>query len=459
MLKIGFIFPSSDYLHDPFRGDPHTHYQILTVLDAHFGDKIETSIIDLRGIKREFAVYHIPACDIYLQSVYTLDFDEQVFLVKELRALHPEAIHIAGGPHATVYQAECLQHFDALVLGDGEKSIIQAINDVEAGKLQQLYRMGDRIDINDYPVPRRHWLPVQATARTNMVTLKSKPGYDRLLGTTVNFSRGCPSKCSFCAMTSIREEGTPGLRYRDPHWVEAEIEYLKKDFGIQGLSLTDEIGIPLSMRRAVPHLEAIGRTGIVWRGQSRCDAIRPEVATLARQSGCVALGMGVESVSQVSLDLIRKDLDVDTARRAIAILKDHDIEPRIYMIVGLPGEPPDIVERTWRFIEETEPSLVYLSLFTVRPGTEVFDNPKRFGIRSLQTNWRKTMHMYGRYSDEIPSLTFEYERDAPWGRAFSSQQIVENYLELQSRLKARGMASLAPHYVEAADRDGQISSV
>ncbi|CAA7618443.1 radical SAM protein [Magnetospirillum sp. UT-4] len=458
-MKVGFIFPSSDYLHDPFRGDPHTHYQILTVLDDHFGERITTSLIDLRGIKKEFALYHIEPCDVYLQSVYTLDYEEQVSLVKGLRALFPEAIHIAGGPHATVYQEECLKHFDALVLGDGEKSIIQALEDLRDGKLRQTYRMDVRIDINDYPVPRRHWLPVQATARPNMVTLKNKPGYDKLLGTTVNLSRGCPSKCSFCAMTSIREEGSPGLRYRDPHWVEAELEYLKKDFGIQGISLTDEIGIPLSMRRAVPHLEAIGRTGIVWRGQSRCDAVKPEVIKLAKESGCVALGMGVESVSQVSLDLIRKDLDIETAKRAIGILKDFDIEPRVYMIIGLPGEPPDIVERTWRFIEETEPSLVYLSLFTVRPGTEVFDNPKRFGIRAIQTDWRKTMHMYGRYDDEIPSLTFEYERDAPWGRAFSNREIVDNYLELQARLRNKGLASLTPHYVGADDKDAQVGSL
>ncbi|MEK6552871.1 MAG: hypothetical protein AABZ54_05425, partial [Bacteroidota bacterium] len=73
MLKIGFIFPSSEYLYDPFRGDPHTHFQILTVLEHALGSGAELSLIDLRGIKKEFAIYHIPECDIYLHSVYTLD--------------------------------------------------------------------------------------------------------------------------------------------------------------------------------------------------------------------------------------------------------------------------------------------------------------------------------------------------------------------------------------------------
>ena len=136
MLKIGFIFPSSDYLFDPFRGDPHTHFQILTVLEAHFGNKVELSLIDLRGIKREFAIYHIPECDVYLHSVYTLDYDEQLSIVRNLRERYPKAKHIAGGPHATVFQEECLKTFDSLIIGDGEESIVKAINDIMDSNLQ-----------------------------------------------------------------------------------------------------------------------------------------------------------------------------------------------------------------------------------------------------------------------------------------------------------------------------------
>ena len=52
MLRIGFIFPSSEYLFDPFRGDPHTHFQILTVLEYALGSSAELLLIDLRGIKK-----------------------------------------------------------------------------------------------------------------------------------------------------------------------------------------------------------------------------------------------------------------------------------------------------------------------------------------------------------------------------------------------------------------------
>jgi anaerobic magnesium-protoporphyrin IX monomethyl ester cyclase len=440
MLRIGFIFPSSDYLHDPFRGDPHTHLQILTVLDDRLGDRVDLHLIDLRGIKREWALYHVPECDVYLQSVYTLDWDEQVSIAQALRGQYPKALHIAGGPHVTEFPEESLKVFDSLIVGEGEELIVQAIRDVENRSLQPVYRQDSAVDVNAYPVPSRRFLPASAVARKGLMTLKRRKGLDQLWGTTVIFSRGCPFHCAFCEMPKTRVG--KGIRYRSPDLVAEEIRTLQRDYGIQGINLLDEIGIPLEREHAVAHLEAIGSTGIVWRGQCRVDGVTPEIARLARQSGCVAMGLGVESAWQPSLEAINKKISLDKARQAIRIFKENDIEVRIYMILGLPGEPPDIVDRSWDFVQETGPDLVIASLFTVRPGTPVFNEPGRYGIKSINTDWSKTRHMHGRYDPEVPSLTFEYEEVTPWGRSLTGEQIVRNYVEFQSRLREHHLSTL-----------------
>lgn len=441
MLRIGFIFPSSDYLYHPFKGDPHTHFQILTVLESHFGNKVDLSLIDLRGIKKEFVIYRIDECDVYLYSVYTLDYNEQVSIVNALRGRYPKAKHIAGGPHATIFQEECTKTFDSLIIGDGENTIIKVINDIMNFNFKKIYKQDSKIDINLYPYPKRKYLPRSTIARKGMMTLKNKKGYERLLGTTAVFSRGCPYQCYFCAMPQIKEY-SPGIRYRTPELIEEEIEYLKRDYSIEGINILDEIGIPPDPIKAVSHLEAIARTGILWRGQCRADGITPEIAKLARESGCVALGLGVESVSQRALDIINKKIDIKKARETIYLLKKNGIEVRIYMIIGLPGEPPDIAKQTWQFIKEIAPDMVILSLFTVRPGTEVFNNPEKFGIKYVNTDWGKTMHMFGRYTNEIPTLTFEYNEVTPWGEGPRNEDIINNYIQLQTRLKDRGLSSL-----------------
>ena len=439
MLNVGFICPSSHYLHDPFKGDPHTQLYLLTILEEKFRDEINPSLIDLRGIKRKFAIRQIPECDIYLHSVYTLDYTEQKSIVRRLRENYPKAKHIAGGPHVIEFPEESLNLFDSLIIGEGEESIVQVIDDVMNNKLESVYKQESKIDINAYPFPLRKYLPKSAVARKDMMTLKSNKEYKEILGTTTLFSRGCPYNCTFCSMPQLKQFEKK-TRYRKPNLIKDEIKYLQMEYGIRGINLLDEIGIPLNKEKAISHLEAIAETGILWRGQTRVDGFTPEIARLARDSGCIAMGLGAESASQMALDMINKGIKVKRSKKAIRLLKENNIETRVYLILGLPGEPRDIVKKTWKFIEETKPDLVYLSLFTVRPGTEVYNNPKRFGIKNVDTDWDRTMHLFGRYEDEAPTLTFEYEEHTPWGRGFSKEELINNYIELQSKLRENNMS-------------------
>ncbi|MBU3924002.1 MAG: radical SAM protein [Nanoarchaeota archaeon] len=441
MIDIGFITPSSDYLNDPFRGDPHTQLYLLTHIESEFGNKVNPKLIYLRVIKREFAHRHIPECDIFLHSIYTLDFEEQKDIARQIATHYPRTKQIAGGPHAVTYPQETLNHFDSLIIGEGEESIKQAITDFEKGRLQQIYKQDSKINLNNYPFSRRHFLPKSTTSREGMMTIKDGHKYEDILGTTTLFSRGCPYSCAFCAMPQTKEFDK-GTRYNNPDKIKQEIEYLKKNYGIGGINLLDEIGIPPNAKKAIPYLEAIADTNILWRGQTRVDSLTPEITKLAKESGCVALGLGAESVSQQALNTINKKIKVEDTRRTIGLLRENGIESRVYMILGLPGEPSDIVEKTWDFIEDTKPDLVYLSLFTVRPATDVFNNPEKYGIKNIDTNWEKSMHLFGRYKTETPTLTFEYEKNAPWGKAFTQQELIDNYMDIQARLREHDMSHL-----------------
>ena len=433
-MRVGFIFPSSDYLYDPFRGDPHTHFQILTVIEQRFNGNAELFLIDLIGVARDSAKYHIQDCDVYLYSLYTLDFEELAGLVNMLRERFPEAVHVTGGPHAVLFQEQTLEVFDSLIIGEGEEIIINMLVDVALRRdVKPRYVETRRMDINAYPYPKRKWMAETAVARKGLMKTKKNPEYGELLSTTVMFSRDCPYSCAFCAIGQY----SGGVRYRHPHLVEQEINYLKRDYGIQGISMLDEIVVPLSRDKAIPYLEAIGRTDIKWRGQTRVDMMTEELAALMRETGCVSMSLGVESASQTCLDIVNKKIDVEQSKRTIKMLKEAGIECRVYMMSGMPGEPDDIVARTLEFLWETQPDVVTMSMFTVRPGTAIWQNPEKFGIKSVTTDWQNMMNLQARYEDEKPKLSFEYEE----GKGFSTERIVENFLEVQGKLKEWGMSS------------------
>ena len=50
--------------------------------------------------------------------------------------------------------------------------------------------------------------------------------------------------------------------------------------------------------------------------------------------------------------------------------------------------------------------------------------------------------MYGRYEKEVPAPTFEYEKQLSWGKGHSPEAIVDNYLELQNRVKEQGFGPI-----------------
>jgi len=433
MLEIGFIVPTCGYYYQPFRNQPLVALYLLTILENKYGNRTNLSLIDLRGVNKDSLLFHIPENDVFLYSVGTQDFYEISSIVQGLRAIYPKAKHIAGGAHVTLFPEECSKIFDSIVIGEGEESIVKVIDDIFTLDLKPIYRQGKPVNLDVYPYASRKYLPRKAVVDTGLLPGK----YQNLPGTAFIFSRGCPFDCYFCANKDL----TLGpVRVRSPQLVAEEIEYLKREYKIEALAFKDDNAIPINQQVAKAHLEAVGRTGIKWRGQSRANGIHPDVVKLARDAGCIDIALGIESVCQNVLEIINKRIDLNEAKKYIRLLKKTGIGVRFNLIIGLPGEPDDIVERTLTFIDETEPSSVLLSYLYPVPGSILFKNPKRFGITINTFDWRRYTATAGRFTeDELPDIIFDYDQITPWGRGVSKERIFENYVKLQSILRERGL--------------------
>ena len=109
-------------------------------------------------------------------------------------------------------------------------------------------------------------------------------------------------------------------------------------------------------------------------------------------------------------------------------------------ILGLPGEPANIVEKTIKFLEEASPEFVSVSGFLPVPGSPIAREPKKFGIKSIDSDWSKYGHLLYRFSDqEDVGLPFEYEKIGPWGPSMNQHQIKENLTTLQKWLADKKM--------------------
>lgn len=429
-MNVGFVNTSGKQNEKPFRIDPLGSLYLLTILEEEFGNKLTLSYNDLRGIEEDSMIYHIPELDVYLYYVTTPEIAEIQRIISSIRRFYPKALHLAGGPHVNIFPEESLKIFNAICIGEGEEIIKQMIRDIFDKKLQRVYRQSGVIDLNAYPFPLRKYLPKSAIADVGMLSRKH---YD-LLGTTVLFSRGCPFDCHFC---SNQYKGA--TRMRSPEWIRKEIEYLKKEYQVKSLLLKDDQGIHTNKNVARKMLEAIGETNILWRGQSRANGVHADTVRLAKQTGCIEIAVAIESVSQRALDIMNKKIDLVKAKEYFKVLRKEDIDIKLLLILGLPGEPKDIAQQTIDFIEEVQPSNVSLSILCPIPGSEIWKNPSRFGIKiNRNIPFEKYLFAFGRFDDnEKTPAFFEYEKNTPFGEGMSMDQILENHETVQRYLRER----------------------
>lgn len=427
-MKLGFILPSSKQNYKPFRNQPLTVLYLLTILEERFGDRLDLSLIDLRGISEDNAIYHIPEKDVYFYSVTSPDFPESQNIVENIRKVYPKSKHIAGGPHINIFPEDSLKIFDAISIGEAEESVKRIIEDLFESNLKRIYRQQEPIDLNSYPYPLRKYLPKSAVVDTELLGGEHLD----LQGTIALFSRGCPFNCHFCANLI---HGS--LRFRSPELITQEIEYLKREYQVEALAIKDDQSIPVNPKIAQLALEAIGKTGIKWRGQSRANGVHPDMVKLAKEAGCTEIAVGVESVSQKVLDIINKRIDIIKAKEYLQLLKKEGIDARLLLIIGLPGEPDDIAEKTIDFIKEAQPSSVLLSFFCPLPGSEIYKNPERFGIRiNSNVPFDEYVTAFGRFDEkEKPISVFDYAPVTPFGKGKSASQIIEDYMRVQSFLR------------------------
>ena len=148
MLSIGFVVPTWHYFANPFKLQPLNELYFATIIDSHFkNNEVSINVIDLRNVRLKenkldvsLVCSDIPEHDIYFYWIAkTADSVEIQSIAKYLRNMYPASRHAAGGTHVDNFPEECASYFDAIVLGPGEESFIEIINDIRNGSLKKIY--------------------------------------------------------------------------------------------------------------------------------------------------------------------------------------------------------------------------------------------------------------------------------------------------------------------------------
>ncbi|MBU2616366.1 MAG: radical SAM protein [Nanoarchaeota archaeon] len=336
----------------------------------------EVRINDLSGIPQ--SEWEIGMADIYGTTMYapTMAISEQI--ARMCKEINPASKIVAGGAHPTAIPGEISSAFDIIGVGEGEEIMVDIARDYPDNK--RVYRKPLEEDLDIYPNPAYDLIDPLSYKRT----------LGGELALTTLTSRGCPYQCSFCGLADHHKT----IKRRSPENVAEEIEFLKERYSITKFIFQDDT-FTINKKRLGSMLDLIRPLGIGFKAHGRSGNDTAGDYLRLRDAGCETIAWGIESGSQKMLDLMNKQTTVRKNEEVIQWAKDAGLISRAFFVLGFPGEDPQTIEETQRFIERTDPDQYFVSNFVPYPGTDVWNNPEKYGITRIHTDFEKYYQING----------------------------------------------------------------
>jgi anaerobic magnesium-protoporphyrin IX monomethyl ester cyclase len=385
-MKVVLINPPHPYLLDQKRNQPLGIMYLAAMLEKEIFD---VNVVDLCYVEEGDWLKKIPEADVYGISATTLDYFCSVKIARKVKEAHG-GILVLGGSHATAVPKAIDPVFDKVVIGEGELALLDLLNDCRKNAGKRFYQRELVKDIDFFSFPARHLLPLDSIVSHDLVE-RGKPA------TSLITSRGCCNACSFCASKTMWGQR---VRFRSPGNVIAELEQIMEVYGVRHFRFHDDT-MSLNKSRLLEMCKKMEPLNIRWRAHTRVDCSDMETLKAMKRAGCDEIGFGIESASQRVLDVNKKRIKVEQAKKAIRNAKDAGLKVRLFFIVGLPGETKDTWKLNIDFIEDVQPDGVDVSTFIPFPGCDIYDNPKAYGIELLTNDYDRFIMTLGLGKGEL----------------------------------------------------------
>ncbi len=296
-----------------------------------------------------------------------------------------DKIVVFGGIHATSLPNEAILYGDAVVIGEAEGGLWESVlNDIKHNKLREFYKLDALPD-----------LQMQNSPRKELIRCRS----GKFSIAPIETTRGCPYNCDFCTVS--RFFGTKQRHKRISDIVEEAESCPQKYLFFLDDNITGDKKFARELFKELIPLKKI------WVGQASVNLSNdPETMKLAKKSGCGALLVGFESMTEGGLNHYRKSLKtIDENVIAVRRLRDNGILTMASLIFGLDTDTDETFQYGLEFLERSKAAFFQSCVATPYPGTPLFEKLKSEG-RILTDDWSK----FDTTKVNIQPLNFSPER-------------------------------------------------
>ena len=279
---------------------------------------------------------------------------------------------VLGGIHPTAMPEEALNYCDAVVIGEAEGIWEEVIEDLKNGNLKRIYSQEGKPSLKDI-----HF---------NRELFKDKK-YTPII--PIQFGRGCKSSCEFCSVHAFFGKG---IRHRPIEEVVSEIKQLKAKniFFVDDNILINE-GVTEEL------LEALIPLKIKWTSQASIDIVNnPKLLKLMKESGCMSLIIGFETMDDRNLKLMGKGINISNDYEdAIRILGDYGIMIYGTFIIGYDFDDTSTFNTIYDFAMNNNLMLANFNPLIPMPGTRLYERFEKEGRLIYEKWWLDSRYRYG----------------------------------------------------------------
>jgi len=349
-------------------------------------------------------------CDLNHDSYYTLkekiEFIKPEFITittttpylnwcknfaEHLRHNYPEIKLIAGGPHASADPESLTDQFDYIVVGEGERAIV----DIVEGKWKHgIIKYPLIKDIDTIPMPAWDLIPVE---RYGIIQEGIRTG-------VILSSRSCPYKCFFCGKTIMG-----GYRKHSVNRIMNEIRNLRNNFGFKSFYFIDDC-FTIDKKRVLEFCKRMQEEKLgSFRLTSRTDTIDEEMMKELKKAGIRSISYGLEHMDNKVLKTIQKSNTTENNLKAVRLAKKYDVGVRGSFILNLPGATRKTMYECLEFAMKEDLDFADFYSLVAYSGTPLWKDPKKFGVEITkdsvyQTSGKSNVKIKGFTNNEIEEI-------------------------------------------------------
>lgn len=323
-------------------------------------------------------------------------------------------------------------HADAVVIGEGEETILELLEAVEknhtfesikgiAYKSEHSTIINPRRellkDVDSIPFPAYNLFPVHYYRLIRMPHCSNSDFIMPVLS-----GRGCTFECTFCYRMD------KGFRPRSNESIIEEIKYLVKDYNITYIVFSDELLMSSEDRVTSLCIDFIkSNLNIKWECNGRLNYAKPDILKLMKESGCVFINYGIEAVDDNVLRLMKKGLTVKQIIKGIEATLNANISPGYNVIFGNIGDSEATIKNAVDFLVKYDDGAQMRTIrpVTPYPGSPLYYNAIRLGLLKDCEDFYENKHV----NSDLLSVNFTDMTEDKFYDVLSSANLalLENY--------------------------------